>query len=416
MHVFDVAAILIGLSAVFGYLNHRYLRLPHTIGLVLIALTASLAVIGIDYAVPALPIGEVVIDAFRQVDFQEALMQGMLSFLLFAGALHVDFSEMLSRKWAITVMATFGVILSTFLIGGVMWYGLKLLGLQIPFIWALVFGALISPTDPVAVLGILKTVTVPRSLEAKIAGESLFNDGVGVVVFTIVVAIAVGGPHGDIGAAEVAELFLLEAVGGAVLGIVLGYAGYRAMLTIDEYSLEVLITLAVVMVTYSIALFLHLSGPIAVVVAGLFIGNHGVRFAMSETTRDHVHKFWTLLDEILNSVLFLLIGLEVLVVSLNLAYLPAALLAIPVVVAARFTAVSSSITALSLRDTFTKGAIPVLTWGGLRGGISVALVLSLPQNEFKPLLLTITYCVVVFSIVVQGLTVRPLVRRVVQQE
>ena len=416
MHVFDVAAILIGLSAVFGYLNHLYLRLPHTIGLVLIALTASLAVIGIDYAIPALPIGEVVIDAFRQVDFQEALMQGMLSFLLFAGALHVDFSEMLSRKWAITVMATFGVILSTFLIGGVMWYGLKLLGLQIPFIWALVFGALISPTDPVAVLGILKTVTVPRSLEAKIAGESLFNDGVGVVVFTIVVAIAVGGPHGDIGVAEVAELFLLEAVGGAVLGIVFGYAGYRAMLTIDEYSLEVLITLAVVMVTYSLALFLHLSGPIAVVVAGLFIGNHGVRFAMSEKTRDHVHKFWTLLDEILNSVLFLLIGLEVLVVSLNLAYLPAALLAIPVVVAARFTAVSSSIVALSLRDTFTKGAIPVLTWGGLRGGISVALVLSLPQNEFKPLLLTITYCVVVFSIVVQGLTVRPLVRRVVRQE
>lgn len=413
MHLFDIAAVLIGLSAVFGYVNHRILKLPHTIGLVLIALAASLAVIGIDYAIPALPLGEKAIAAFRAIDFQEALMHGMLSFLLFAGALHVDFSELVDRKRAIGLMATVGVLVSTFLVGGAIWAGLRLLGIEFPFVWALVFGALISPTDPVAVLGILKTVQVPASLEAKIAGESLFNDGVGIVVFTIVVAIAVGGEHGSVGPEDVLELFIREAVGGAVLGVVAGYAGYRAMRTINEYSLEVLITLAIVMVTYSAALLLHLSGPIAVVVAGLFIGNHGVKFAMSEVTRDHVHKFWTLLDEILNSVLFLLIGFEVLVVASRTDYLPVALMAIPVVLLARFLSVSGSIVALSVRETFTRGAIPVLTWGGLRGGISVALALSLPQNEFKPLILTVTYCVVVFSIVVQGLTVKSLVRRTV---
>lgn len=414
MHMFDIAAVLIGLSAVFGYLNHKVLKLPHTIGLVLIALAASLAVIALDYALPAFGLAQMVSGTFKQIDFQEALMNGMLSFLLFAGAMHVDFEDMISRKWAIGVMATAGVMASTFMVGTAIWYVSGLAGAPIPFIWALVFGALISPTDPVAVMGILKTITVPKSLEAKIAGESLFNDGVGVVVFTIVLAIAAGGAHGEMGPLDVAELFVVEVVGGAVLGIAAGYLGYRAMKSIDEYSLEVLITLAIVMVTYALARWLHMSGPIAVVVAGLFIGNQGVKFAMSEITRDHVHKFWGLIDEIMNSVLFLLIGFEVLVVNVRPEYAGLSLVAIPVVLLARFLSVGGSIAALSRLDTFTPGAVRVLTWGGLRGGISVALALSLPENEMKPAILTMTYFVVVFSIIVQGLTVKHVVRRVVR--
>jgi monovalent cation:H+ antiporter, CPA1 family len=416
MTIFDIAAVLIGLSAFFGFLNHRYLHLPHTIGLVIIALISSLMIVLFDLLVPSVHIGQLVSDMFAQIDFHEALMNGMLSFLLFAGALHVNLGDLADRKWAISLMATIGVLISTFLVGGLLWWTMALFGLSIPFVWALVFGALISPTDPVAVLSIMKTVDVPKSLETKIAGESLFNDGVGVVVFTIVLAIAVGGEQGGIGVADVVELFVVEALGGALLGIVAGYLAFRAMRTIDEYSLEVLISLGLVMVTYAVAHALHLSGPIAMVVAGLLIGNHGVQFAMSETTRDHLLKFWTLTDEILNSILFLLIGLEVLVMRFNVAFVEAALMAIPIVLLARFISVSGPILLLSIRQTFTKGAIPALVWCGLRGGISVALAFSLPENEHKPLLLTITYSVVVFSIIVQGLTVKPFMERVVTQE
>jgi len=292
---------------------------------------------------------------------------------------------------------------------------LRVFGLEFPFIWALVFGALISPTDPVAVLSLFKTVEVPDTLQAKMAGESLFNDGVGVVAFTVVVAIAVaGGEHGGaMGTADIIELFLTEAVGGAGLGLAAGYIGYRAMYGIDEPSLEVLITLALVMVTYALALSLHLSGPFAMVVAGLFIGNRGVKYAMSEQTRDYVLTFWTLIDEILNSVLFLLIGLEVLVVAESIDLLGAALLAIPVTLVARALSVTLPIAILSRWKTFTKGAVPVLIWGGLRGGIAVALALSLPDNEYKAAILSITYGVVLFSIIVQGLTVKPLVKRMI---
>jgi len=411
MHIFDIAAILIGLSALFGYLNHRLLRLPHSIGLLLIALAASIAVIGVDRAFPVLDLADTVGLAIQQVDLHEALMHGMLSFLLFAGAMHVELDELLNRKWVIGLMATAGVLVSTFLVGGAVWYIAKLSGAELPFTWALVFGALISPTDPVAVLSILKTSDIPKSLEAKIAGESLFNDGVGVVVFTIMVAISVGGSHGSLDSLEVLELFTREAVGGAALGLAGGYIGYSAMRTIDDYSLEVLITLAIVMVTYALAFSLHMSGPIAVVIAGLFIGNQGKKFAMSEVTRDHVQKFWMLLDEILNSVLFLLIGLEVLVISVTADYLIAAALAIPLVLLARFVSVWGSINALARFDTFTPGAVLMLTWGGLRGGISVALALSIPTNEFKPAILTMTYAVVVFSILAQGLSIEPLVKR-----
>jgi monovalent cation:H+ antiporter, CPA1 family len=414
MSIFTIGAILVGLSALFGYINHRLLHLPHTIGLVVIALAASLSIIGFDLIEPSFHIGQSVTDLLRQIDFNETLMHGMLSFMLFAGALHADFSALKARGLAIGVMAGLGTIISTFVVGTLMWFAMGLLGVDLPFLWALVFGALISPTDPVAVLSLFKIVQVPDTLKAKMAGESLFNDGVGVVVFSVVVAIALaGGDGGGMGAAEIAELFLTEAVGGAVLGLVAGYIGYRAMYRIDEASLEVLITLALVMVTYALALALHMSGPIAMVVAGLFIGNRGVKYAMSDKTRDDVLTFWTLIDEILNSVLFLLIGLEVLVVAESVYPLAAALIAIPVTLFARSLSVSIPITILSRWETFTKGAVPVLIWGGLRGGIAVALALSLPDNEYKPTILSITYGVVLFSIIVQGLTVKPLVKRMV---
>lgn len=416
MTLFDIIAVLLGLSALFGFLNHRYLRLPHTIGLVVIALAASGVIVLADYVFPDYGIGVVVRGSLARIDFYDTVMNGMLSVLLFAGAVHVDFEELAARKWAIGLMATMGVLVSTFLVATVMWYAINALGIEIPFVWALVFGALISPTDPVAVLGILKTVRVPRPLEAKIAGESLFNDGVGVVVFTIVLAIAVGGPHGDIGVADIAKLFVFEAFGGALLGLVAGYVAYLAMRVIDEHNLEVLITLALVSGTYAIALHIHTSGPIAVVIAGLFIGNHGAKFAMSQNTREHVFQFWELSDEVLNSILFLLIGLEVLVVAFDPAFAWIVPVAIPVVLIARFVAVSLPITLLSIRETFTDNAITVLTWGGLRGGISVALALSLPVGPYKGVILACTYGVVVFSIIVQGLTMKPLVAKLVNSE
>jgi CPA1 family monovalent cation:H+ antiporter len=399
---------------------------------VVIALAASLVIILIEVLNPASSLMEIVTGLLTQIDFHETVMRGMLSFLLFAGALHVDFTAFKSRARAIALMATLGILISTFLIGWVTWLMLNTFGIETPFIWALVFGALISPTDPVAVLGLFKTVNVPETLEAKMAGESLFNDGVGVVIFTVVVAVAVGGNGhgGDVGVLFVTELFFTEAVGGAILGLLAGYAGYRAMHHIDEHNLEVMITLALVMVTYAVALRLHMSGPIAMVVAGLFIGNKGMKHAVSETTRDYIKTFWSLIDEILNSVLFLLIalideilnsvlflliGLEVLVIAKLVDHVGVALLAIPVTLAARWISVLVPITILSRWRSFTKGAIPILTWGGLRGGIAVALALSLPPNEYKPTILTITYAVVLFSIIVQGLTIKPLVERVVAE-
>ena len=416
MSIFSIGAILIGLSALFGFINHRFFHLPHTIGLVVIALLASLSIIGLNLIVPSVQIGQSVTGILRQIDFNETLMHGMLSFLMFAGALHADFSAIKTRRLTIAVMAIFGTLISTFVIGALMWFLLGFLNLKIPFIWALVFGALISPTDPVAVLSLFKTVKVPGTLQAKMAGESLFNDGVGVVLFTVVLAIALASEgHGnDMGSSEIIKLFFTEVAGGVLLGLIAGYIGYRAMHRIDESSLEVLITLALVMVTYSLALSLHMSGPIAMVVAGLFIGNSGVKYAMSEKTRDDVLTFWTLIDEILNSVLFLLIGLEVLVVAENIENFWLALLAIPVTLFARTLSVTIPIAILSRWETFTKGAVPVLIWGGLRGGIAVALALSLPDNKYKFAILTITYGVVLFSIIVQGLSIKPLVNRVVR--
>lgn len=419
MDIFSIGATLVGLSALFGYINHQYLHLPHTIGLVVIALVASLAIVALDLINPMFGIGAHLTGMLRQVDFNQTLMHGMLSFLLFAGALHADLSALRSRRYTIAIMAVLGTLISTATVGVGLWFIGLWIGLNLPLVWALVFGALISPTDPVAVLSLFKTVKVPHTLEAKITGESLFNDGIGVVVFTILLEIALAGDGGSIDAGEAASVFLQEAVGGAVLGGVGGYISYRAMRSIDEASLEVLISLALVMVTFAAALALHMSGPIAMVVAGLFIGNHGVAFAMSENTRRVLLGFWTLLDEILNSILFLLIGLEVLVVAGVKGYgdhWEAALIAIPLTLFARAISVGIPIAIIARWVQFSPGTVRILIWGGLRGGIAVALALSLPENEYKPTILGITYAVVLFSIIVQGLTVKPLVERLIQPD
>ena len=362
----DAAAVLVVLAAAFGYVNHRLFRLPHTIGLTIMGALASLAVVAADALIPAFGLGRALHAFLQGIDFHKALMEGMLSFLLFAGALHVDLSMLLRRKWAVLSMATAGVLISTFIVG-LGFKGIALaLGLEVPFIWCLVFGALISPTDPVAVLGILKKAKVPESLEAKVAGESLFNDGVGVAVFSILLAAALGS--GEFSVLQAGELFLREAVGGALFGLIVGWAGFRAMKGIDEHNLEVLITLAIVMGGYSAAQALHLSGPVAMAVAGLLIGNHGMALAMSETTREHVTRFWSLIDEILNSVLFLLIGLEVVAVVARAPFLIAGAASIVLVLAARAVSVGLPMAVLQRFAPFTRGAFHILVWGGLRGG------------------------------------------------
>jgi CPA1 family monovalent cation:H+ antiporter len=407
MDILNIAAILITISALFSYINYRFIKLPMTIKLMLIALVFSLLLLGMKQA----GIGDIELQAeniLRQIDFNETLMHGMLSFLLFAGALHVNINDLAEKKWVITSLATVGMLTSTFIIGGLSWYVLNWLDLSLPFIYCLVFGALISPTDPIAVLGILKTSGAPKSLEIKIAGESLFNDGVAVVVFIVLLGIASSGE--EVSAGQIGLLFLEEAVGGAVFGLVIGAITYYMLKSIDSYSVEILLTLALVMGGYALAQTLHVSGPIAIVVAGLFIGNHGRMFAMSNKTREHLDTFWELMDEILNAVLFVLIGLELLLISLSGNYVIAALLLIPVILLARFISVGLPIGLLRLKHEFSPGVVKILTWGGLRGGISVALALSLPIGSERDFILTITYIAVIFSIAVQGLTIGKLVK------
>jgi Na+:H+ antiporter len=412
MSLLEIIACLLVLSALFAFINERLLKLPHTIGLMVIALLASLAVVGMEALLPTLGISENALTLLKSIDFRTVLLDGFLAALLFAGAVHVNLSDIAQNKWSIALMASIGVLISTFVVGTLIWLVAGWLDYNLPFMWALVFGSLISPTDPVAVLAIMKNIAVPDALRAKIAGESLLNDGVGVVVFTIMVAIAMGttGSNGEeIGTLAAIKLFAVEAMGGAVLGLIAGSIAYGMMRLVDEYVIEVMITLALVAGTYALALRLHLSGPIAVVVAGVLIGNHGAKFAMSKTTREHVFQFWTLIDEILNSVLFLLIGLEVLLIGREFEQVWLALAAIPIVLAARLLAVSVPIGLMSVRRTFEDGTIRILTWGGIRGGISVALALSLPETPYKDSILTATYVVVVFSILVQGLTMKWLV-------
>jgi len=407
MNLFNIVAVLITLSAVFSYINYRYIRLPASIGLMLIALLMSFALIVMNHLglnlVPKITI------MLKSIDFSEALMHGMLSFLLFAGALHVNINDLAREKWAITLLATISVVLSTVIVGyGSSWV-LGRFNIHIPLIYCMLFGALISPTDPIAVLGILKTAGVPQALETKIAGESLFNDGVGVVVFIVLLGIATGEHQASFG--SITGLLGQEALGGIVFGLVTGGIAFVMLKKIDNYQVEILITLAVVTGGYALAHVLHVSGPIAIVVAGLFIGNHGRLLAMSDKTREHLDMFWELVDEILNGVLFVLIGLEVLVLTLSLNYIMAGIFIIPLVLVARFLSVGVPITVLRLRREFSPNAVRIMTWGGLRGGISIALALSLPAGAERNTVLTVTYIVVVFSILVQGLTIGRMVRR-----
>ena len=414
---FDLAAAVVALAAAFGYVNHRFVHLPHTIGLVAIGLAVSLVMMAVDAVMPGLGLGDAVRGVLADIDFSNALLEGMLSFLLFAGALHVDLDALASRKWVITLTATLGTLISTFLIGGVLWLIVGLLGIALPLIWCLVFGALIAPTDPVAVLGILKRTRVPRTLEAKIAGESLFNDGVGIVVFTILASVAVGAGGHEVTAFSVTTLFLVEAVGGVALGLGLSFVAYRLLKSVDEHNLEVMITLALAMGTFAIAHAIHVSGPIATVCAGLLIGNLGTRFAMSERTREHTTSFWELVDEILNSALFLLIGFEVVAITLEWPILLLGLIAVPLALGARFVSIGLPVGVLKLFGApFSQGTVRIMTWGGLRGGISVALALSLPAGAEREILLTICYIVVLFSILVQGTTMERVVARIARQE
>ena len=412
MLITDTLAILISLAALFSYINYRYIKLPTTIGLLVIALLLSLSIIVLGKF--GIPIEDHAKHLLAQINFNETLMQGMLSALLFAGALHVHLEELNKQKWVVAILASVGVIASTFMIGFASYYIFAFLGLEIPLVYCLLFGSLISPTDPIAVMGILKTIGAPKSLETKIAGESLFNDGVAIVVFLVLLNIA-GAGHGsgdsEINAVSIASLFAQEALGGALFGFIIGYITFRMLASIDNYQVEILLTLALVLGGYALASALHISGPIAVVVAGLLIGNKGRRFAMSEKTRRHLDNFWELIDEILNAILFVLIGLEVLVLSFEMQYLWAGLIMIPVTLLSRFISVGTPVAIMKLRKKFSPRIIRILTWGGLRGGISIALVLTLPDNQHREALLVITYIIVIFSIIVQGLTISKLIKK-----
>ena len=406
MNLFHILAVLISLAAVFSFFNYRYLRLPTAIGLMLIALLASLGLVLLGPHAHGME--DYIERLLQAVDFDATLLHGMLSFLLFAGALHVNLADLAKQRWVIATLATASVMGATFIIGYLAYWVFGLLGLDIRLIYCLLFGALISPTDPIAVLGILKSAGATKTLETKITGESLFNDGVAVVVFLVLLGIATGG-H-EVSAGSIVWLFLQEAIGGIAYGLASGALAYWMLKQVDDYSVEVLITLALTTGGYALAEALHLSAPIAIVVAGLLIGNHGRSFAMSDRTREHLDTFWELVDEILNAVLFVLIGMEVLLLAYREEYLYAGLLAIPIALLARLVSVGIPIGFMRRYRSFSPMVVTVLTWGGLRGGISVALSLSLPAGEVRDALVTVTYVVVAFSIVVQGLSIGPLVR------
>ncbi|HEX5054076.1 MAG TPA: sodium:proton antiporter [Planctomycetota bacterium] len=411
MFLFDAAAILLVLAAVFGLLNHHVLKLPFTIGLLVSGLLSSFGMLLVDALAPGLGLGQTIRAAVLRVDFAQTVLRGMLSLLLFAGALHTDLALLRQKLHAILSLATLGTVISTFVAGLAAWWAFGLVGVEISLPWCLVFGALISPTDPIAVLGIMKAAGAPKDIEIKIIGESLFNDGVGVVLFTVFVGLAQAG--GGFEAGTVATLLGREVLGGIVLGLGLGVLADRAMRTIDEPNLEILITLAVVFSINLLGGLLHISAPLGAVAAGLFLGNHARARAMSDRTQQALDIVWTFLDETLNALLFLLIGIEVLAIDYSHgSYLRAAALLIPLVLLARLVAVVVPLQLLRRHVTMGRGAVRVLTWGGLKGGISIALAMETPDFEGRNAVLTVTYAIVVFSVVVQGLSVGRLVRSI----
>jgi len=414
MDYFTIAAILTVISAVFGYINVRFLKLPITIGLMVITIVFTLIIVGIGQFDDTLLQTEK--ELISQIDFKTVLLDVMLSFLLFAGALHTNFDQLKVQRGPVLVFATLGVLVSTFLVGIIMYYILQLVGLQVDFIYCLLFGALISPTDPIAVLGILKKAKAPKKLETKIVGESLFNDGVGVVIFLTIFSIA-SSPSGNIETFDIIKLFGQEVFGGLLLGGVLGWISYRMMRSIDNYDIEVIITLAAVTGGTLIAQKFHLSAPLAMVTTGLIVGHDTVRdSAMSEVTELYVDKFWELVDVFLNTILFVLIGMELLILTFETNFIIAGLIAVPVVLLCRYASLWLPIKFFAKRLDFVPKTNLIMTWGGLRGGISIALALSLTNDMHRELFLVITYIIVVFSIIGQGLTVEPIVKRFTQNK
>lgn len=409
MDYFTIATILIVLSALFGYINERFLKMPLTIGLMIITIVFTLIIVIIGQFDDTLLITEK--ELIAQIDFKTVLLDVMLSFLLFAGALHTNFAQLKVQRWPVFVFATAGVLVSTFLVGISMYYVLQAIGFEVDFIYCLLFGALISPTDPIAVLGILKKAGAPKKLETKIVGESLFNDGVGVVVFLTIFSIA-SSPTGAVEPMHIIELFGVEVIGGIILGLILGWITYRLMKSIDDYEVEVIITLATVMGGTLIAQQLHLSAPLAMVTAGLIVGNETVRnTAMSEITETYVDKFWELIDVFLNTILFVLIGMEMLILTLKANYIIAGLIAVPLVLVCRYLSLWPPIKFFAKRLEFVPNTNLIMTWGGLRGGISIALALSLTETMHRELFLVVTYIIVLFSIIGQGLTVESVIKK-----
>lgn len=404
MSIITISSILVSFCALFSYINYRFIKLPNTIGIMLIALVFSAVILALPlFHVDALSYARSVLNS---VDFSETLLHGMLSFLLFAGALHVDLGSLKKQKFIVSFMAFFGTLFSTAIVGLFVFYLFPVLGFNISVIQALLFGALISPTDPIAVMSILKKAGVPKTLEVKVVGESLFNDGIAVVLFIALLGIKM---HGEIEVSHVASLFVQEAIGGAILGLILGYITFLMLRSVDNYQVEIFLTLALVMGGYELATVLHTSGPIAMVVAGLLVGNVGRSLAMSDHTKENLDNFWELIDEFLNALLFLLIGFELLVIPFNQSALIAGIIMIPSLLFIRYVSVFVPVSILKKFRSFSPGVINILTWGGLRGGVSVALVLSLPSGENRDFLLLVTYCIVMFSIVVQGLSISKLV-------
>lgn len=412
MDILDLISLLIFMAAAFSLVNITYLKLPHTIGLMVIALVMSLGVLLLGLVYP--PITELAMTVMHEFDFKEVLLNVMLSFLLFAGAISINLRMLLQEKWPILILATIGVLVSTFTVGLLMYYAFTSVGFEITVMHCLLFGALISPTDPIAVLALVKKANLSKNLEIKIAGESLFNDGIGVVVFLTLMAIDQQGID-SVGVGDIALLFAQEVLGGLGIGAVFGYFGLKLLNYIenDHVELEVLVTLSMVLVCARASELLHVSGPLAMVVMGLFVGNEGRSEELSSATGEYVYKFWHLLDEALNAILFILIGFEMIVISesFKLDYLALGMIAITIVLAARWVGVAGPISILKRFRPFEKNTVSILTWGGLRGGLSVAMALSLPNTiAEKDLILSCTYCVVVFSILVQGLTIQKLLK------
>ena len=407
----EIGASCLVLTALLAYLNQRFIGLPITIGVMVSALLMSLGLVALDALGIASGLRQYEESLLRSIDFSAVLIQGMLSLLLFAGALHVDLTELKAYRWQVGVLAVLSTILSTAAVGYGTWIALPCVGLHLPLIHCLLFGALISPTDPIAVMGILKTAGAPKNLELVIAGESLFNDGVGVVIFSLLLGMLASGsvPTLDAGLG----LLLREAGGGLLFGLVLGAITFWLLRSVDNYQVEVLLTLAAVTGGYALACRWHVSGPLAMVVVGLIVGNGGRALAMSDTTRHYIDLFWELIDEILNAVLFVLIGMEVLLVRFSVSIFVAAVVAMAVTLAARALTVGLPVSVLKRAFKLPKGSGWVLTWGGLRGGISVALALSLPAGPERDTVLALTYCIVVFSILGQGLTIGQVVRKAV---